>query len=124
MPDVSTIATGAPFVSMVHFSTDSFRYTSGQPKFYKSSEIAERGFCSECGTSIAYRLVLELYEPICILTATLDHPNAFPPESHSGVESKIHWLSLADELPRTAYVDDFIKRWSTGEDIEQLYRSV
>ena len=106
---------GAPLVSMVHFPRDALRYTSGEPKFYKSSDIADRGFCAECGTSITYRVISAMSDTIVVYSETLDDPNAFPPETHSGVESQAHWLKLADDLPRTQYVDNFIERWKSGE---------
>jgi adenylate cyclase len=118
------LAVGAPFVTMVHFPSDAFAYTRGVPASYKSSTIAERGFCAECGTSLFYRVIPELYDSICVFSATLDKPNEFPPETHSGVESQLHWLKLADGLPRTEYLDDFIDKWKSGEDVEKLYRSV
>ena len=115
---------GAPMVLMVHFPRDSLRYTTGEPKFYKSSDAVDRGFCAECGTSIIYRVIPTLSDTIVVLSATLDDPNAFPPETHSGVESQAHWLKLADGLPRTEYVDDFIEQWKSGQDVWGLLRQV
>ena len=106
---------GAPVISMVHFPRDSFRYTSGEPKFYKSSDVMDRGFCAECGTSIIGRVIPELSETIIEFSATLDDPNAFPPETHSGVESQAHWLKLEDGIPCTKYIEDFIEKWKSGE---------
>ncbi len=118
-------AVGAPMVPMLHFPREAFRFTSaGEPKFYKSSDIVERGFCGECGTSIIYRLFPELSDKIGVLSATLDNPNEFPPEGHFGVESQMHWLTLSDGFPRTEYVDDYIMRRKTVSDNRQLLRQV
>lgn len=41
---------GAPVVAAVTFPQSAFRFTRGGPKYYKSSEFAERGFCEKCGS--------------------------------------------------------------------------
>ena len=118
-------ALGAAFLSGVDFLIDAVRYTTGAPKFYKSSDIAERGFCAECGTSIAYQIRPDFVDWTLILTATLDDPNAFPPIAHYGVESQLHWLKLDDGLPRTEYNDDFIECRAAGEtDYAKLVKNV
>ena len=118
---------GAPFVHVVFFSSDAFQYTSGEPTFYKSSDILDRGFCAECGTPLIHRYSPEIPNWggwIGVTGATLDDPNEFPPNAHSGVESQLRWLKLADGLPRTEYVDDFISKWKSGRDAKELFRQV
>jgi len=66
----------------------------------------------------------EISDSYVVLSATLDDPNEFPPQRHSGVESQLKWLTLDDDLPRTEYVDDFIARWKSGEDAGHLQKSV
>ena len=34
------------------------QFTKGEPKYYKSSPFAERGFCSNCGSSLTFRPLL------------------------------------------------------------------
>ena len=62
----------------------------------------ERGFCPECGTP----LVMRDSESIGVLVGSLDHPEDFPPTSHSGIESQVPWLKIADGLPRWKTEDD------------------
>ncbi len=81
---------------------DTFQFTQGKPKYYRSSEWAERGFCPECGTP----LVMRDSESIGVLVGSLDHPEDFPPTSHSGIESQVPWLKIADGLPRWKTEDD------------------
>ncbi|MEM1199593.1 MAG: GFA family protein, partial [Pseudomonadota bacterium] len=92
---------GAPVIGGTTFRTSTITFTKGAPKWYRSSSIAERGFCSECGTSLAYRGTVGLWtEWIMLFTATLDEPEMFPPTYHLGVESAMPWLDIHDDLPR------------------------
>ena len=47
-------AAGGPFVVFAQFARDSFRIT-GEPKWYRSSEMCDRGFCVACGTPLLLR---------------------------------------------------------------------
>ncbi|NIV48914.1 MAG: GFA family protein [Gammaproteobacteria bacterium] len=116
--------TGAPFISFVHIPHNDFRYTCGEPKHYKSSEISDTAFCENCGTTIMIQYYPEYYDAYVVLSATLDEPNAYPPERHSGLESQMHWLKLDDDLPCTEHVDDFIALWKSGVDFRDLLRPV
>ncbi len=89
---------GSAFVLGTKFRRNSFRFTRGNPKFYKSSNIAERGFCANCGSWLVYRAFKSDW--IDISTGSLDHPEDFPPKYHSGVESQLPWLDIQDDLPR------------------------
>ena len=46
---------GGPFFA-VHCD-DKVRFNGAEPRRYRSSEWAERGFCGDCGTHLFYRLV-------------------------------------------------------------------
>jgi hypothetical protein len=117
-------ATGAPFISFVHIPNNAFRYTAGEPKLFNASEISDSAFCGDCGTTIMIRYYPEYYDSYVVLSATLDEPNKYPPERHSGVESQMHWLKLDDDLPRTEHVEDFIEKWKSGVDFRHLLRPV
>ena len=98
--------TGAPLFSGTTFKTAAVRITQGQPKYYKSSVIAERGFCPDCGSSLIYRGLIGVWtEWLMICTASLDDPENYPPTYHLGVESTMPWLELHDDLPRTRCED-------------------
>ncbi len=79
-----------------------FQFTHGDPKFYRSSEWAERGFCPECGTPLVFRDT----ETIGVMIGSLDYPEDFPPTAHSGIESQVPWLKFDDGLPRWKTEDD------------------
>jgi len=72
--------------------------TTGDAKFYQSSEFVERGFCADCGSPMFFRPTNEDW--ISILSGTLDDPELAPPEGHYGVESWISWLKIEDDLKK------------------------
>ena len=107
------LATGAPLNGAVVYQKSAVRF-HGEPKLYKSSLIAERAFCSNCGTS----LFTQHYAPdesdhYAIRLATMDNLADFPPTMHYGVESQVPWLDINDDLPRMRAIDDpeMQRRW-------------
>ena len=85
------------------FRKETIRFTRGEPKLYKSSEIAERGFCARSGSRLVYRPFSTDW--ISIDIGSLDHPEDWPPNEHRAVESQLPWLTIADDLPRTRTED-------------------
>ena len=85
---------------------------SREPDWYRSSPIARRPFCSECGTSLGFRYDEDTTK-MDLTVASFDEPSRFKPTSHFGAES-IHegWLNTS-ELPRTRSdeYDRLVKRW-------------
>jgi adenylate cyclase len=107
-------AHGAPVSAWAAFRAEAVRFTKGEPKYYKSSLIAERGFCANCGSSLTTRYYApEWAEYTGIKTATLDNPEDFAPTCHLGIESQLPWLDIHDDLPRTRSEDspELRKRW-------------
>ncbi len=92
-------ATGNLFYPYAAFRSDAFRFTQGEPKFYKSSAWLERIFCANCGTQVADRY-LKGSDRVFATIGSLDHPEDWPPSNHFGVESQIPWLTIDDDLPR------------------------
>lgn len=91
-------ATGNLFYPWAMFGSDAFRITKGEPTFYKSSALAERGFCANCGTQVAFHYLNDRVYWASI--GSLDHPEDWPPSVHAGVGSQIPWLTIHDDLPR------------------------
>ena len=97
---------GAPVLGGTTFLTDALTFTTAPPKFYRSSAIAERGFCPTCGASIMYRGLLKQWTKwTMVFTASLDNPQDHPPTYHLGIESQMPWLDIRDDLPRTECKD-------------------
>lgn len=68
-------------------------------QFYSSSDVAERGFCPRCGTTLTFQYTGSR-ENIDISVATLDDPSNMPPEDHLWTKSKIAWFDVDDQLPK------------------------
>ncbi len=93
-------ASGNLFAAFADFPGTAFRFTRGKPRHYRSSELATRGFCQECGTQIVFQY--DGSEGPAIMIGTLDHPEDWPATwQHSGIESKVPWYTISDDLPQT-----------------------
>ena len=101
-------ASGNAFGMFASFRRDAFRFTRGEPKLYKSSAFAERGFCAECGTPLIFWYLTpgSLSEEIGVPIGSLDHPEDASPKSHWGIESQMPWLAIHDDLPRIRTEED------------------
>lgn len=92
-------ASAAAAVGWALFSEASFKITQGELKSYASSAEAQRHFCPNCGSQIAYTASF-LPGMIDVTLGSLSDPNALPPSLHMWHASKLHWLNTSDELPR------------------------
>lgn len=99
--------TGAPVSAFVEFAGRSFRLTVGEPRYYQSSNFAERGSCATCGSRLIYRpMETDEAGSIFIHSCTLDRPADAGPEWHAGIESQVPWLTIDDELPKLKTEDN------------------
>ena len=87
----------------------------GEPDWYQSSPIAERPFCSSCGTTLGFRYKVDATK-MDLTVASFDDPSCFRPTSHFGAESLLEgWLDTSG-LPRTR-CDEYqrlVDRWSNA----------
>jgi hypothetical protein len=92
-------ASGNVSLAMVNVPQANVRW-SEEPDWYESSPIADRPFCSRCGTSLGFRYK-EGTDKMDLTVAAFDDPSPFRPTSHFGAESIHHaWLNT-EELPKT-----------------------
>jgi hypothetical protein len=97
-------AVGNVFAALAPVPLAALTWTKGEPAHFQSSSIAERGFCAHCGTPLYFRYLDQ--ERICMTIGSLDQPNAVPPVIHYGIESRVSWLHLADQLPEAETEDE------------------
>jgi len=90
---------GAPALAFVHFPIDAFAWTKGQPKWFRSSRYAERGFCATCGSTVAMREEV-LADRVLICVGSLDDPEPVRIDDHVWTSEQISWLHIDDALPR------------------------
>ena len=117
---------GGPVIAWASFPREALQFTQGEPKYhrssqggpkyYESSPIAERGFCSNCGSSLTYRgLIPQLSDWIFVCVGCFDHPETFAPTWHLGIESQMPWLDVHDDLPRVRTQDSpaMVEAWES-----------
>lgn len=80
---------------------EAFEITRGHLSLFKSSDEAERGFCSACGTPLTFRYFTSKY--IATSIGSLDQPEAVKPIVQYGIESRVPWLADLQELPGERY---------------------
>ena len=95
-------ASGGPFMAFAGVRLKELVVTNGAIATFSSSDIAERGFCAQCGTPLTYRLLSS--DRISVALGSLDDPNSIEPQSQLGLESEVGWLREALTVPgrRTA----------------------
>ncbi len=90
---------GAPTVAWGAFKSSEFALTAGSPAVYNSSGASMRHFCATCGSGVYF--VNEQYLPglVDIQVATLDDPDALPPQAQIQVAERISWMKDLAALP-------------------------
>ena len=97
-------AGGGPFMAFTGLAE--IVWTRGAPAIYRSSEIAERGFCAVCGTPLTYRLIGR--DRISVTIGSLDRPAEVAPRRQLGVESALPWFAGLAALPASR-TEDWLK---------------
>lgn len=87
------LASGAAAVAWIVVRSSDFSIVSGHPTAFRSSPQVVRRFCGTCGTALTYQHDDSL-DTIDVTTATLDHPERFPPTREIWIEHKLPWVML------------------------------
>lgn len=90
---------GAPMVAWAAFAEEDFAVTRGTPKTANTSGHSMRSFCPECGTGLFFRNADTLPGIVDIQSATLDDPDALPPQAHIQVAERVAWMTSQADLP-------------------------
>jgi len=97
-------ASGQPFMAFATVDQEHLQWTRGTPAVFRSSNMAQRGFCKDCGTPLTFKFE---GDEIAVTIGSLDDPAAVPPTMQYGVESVIAWCATLTDLPRVRTADDF-----------------
>jgi hypothetical protein len=106
-------AVGGFFAALVGLPDEAMVWTRGSPAVFKSSDQAERGFCSNCGTPLYYRWSGGGHTSVTI--ASLDDPSAVAPRMQYGNEGlvpyfdSLHMLEGRDTTTENSMTDDAIR---------------
>jgi hypothetical protein len=98
-------ASGAPFASFADIDAGDFAWTRGKPAAFRSSSIAERDFCANCGTPLSFRRIDG--PRIEIMTGTFDHPDRVIPTQQFGSESRLGWVVGIANLPSQTTLQNY-----------------
>ena len=92
-------AHGAAFVTWVGVPEESFELSAGEDKmvWYASSKQSQRGFCSQCGTTMFYTSSLSPGE-VHIALACVDDATGIVPMAHVFSDHAVDWMPINDEL--------------------------
>ena len=97
-------ALGNLFAPYTGIGRGDFAWTQGAPATYRSSSIAERGFCDHCGTPLSFRYLAT--DKISVTIGSLDQPARARPTEQVGIESRVPWLQEVLALPGKRTEDD------------------
>src|ERR1700730_15532025 len=98
-------ASGAPFASFADIDRNDFSWTRGKPAAFRSSSIAERDFCADCGTPLSFRRIDG--PRIEIMTGAFDRPDRVIPTQQFGTESRLGWVVGVANLPSQTTLQNY-----------------
>ena len=103
---------GAAFLTHMGIPVEGFKWLKGEPAYWPS-EVFDRGFCGNCGSTIA---ALYHGEPeiIVVPVGSLDNADKIKPDRHIMTESQVSWLKIEDDLPRHARLSPGYEHLDTG----------
>lgn len=88
-------AVGGAFALLAGGKKENFAWTKAPPAFFRSSNLAARGFCSACGTPLSFAYDMETAR-IYVTIGSLDAPDAAPIAMQYGVESRLSWVRFCE----------------------------
>ena len=97
-------AFGSFFAPLFAIPDAALSWTRGAPSYFRSSSVADRGFCSACGTPLVFRF--HNADMIDLSIGSLDDPAAVKPANQYGTESRMPWFAELSALPGTRTEDD------------------
>ena len=91
--------TSGHFVAATACDTDRLKMTEDAGlSWYQSSDIAKRGFCTQCGSSLFWIPERENY--VAIMAGTLDAPTGLTSREHIYVADASDYYDIGDGLPQ------------------------
>ncbi|MGB7431537.1 MAG: GFA family protein [Ahrensia sp.] len=95
-------AAAATGLALVGPGEQPVHWTRGAPSWFQSSSSALRGFCSKCGTPLAYKAP----DGLALTVMSFDDPDAVAPTIQYGTEAKRPWCDDLAKLPGRETLDD------------------
>jgi hypothetical protein len=88
-------ASGNFYLPLVSVRDAKLTWTRGAPKKFRSSSVALRGFCGDCGTPLTY----EAPDGVALTIAAFDDPAGIAPRIQWGIEAKLPYVDTIHRLP-------------------------
>ena len=95
-------AFGSFYAPLATVNEGTLRWTRGEPKRFRSSSIATRGFCAECGTPLSF----EADDGVALAIGAFDDPASVAPDKQWGIENKLPYVDALHDLPGQRTEDD------------------
>lgn len=117
-------ASGNFYLPLVSVRDAKLDWTRGEPKRFRSSSAALRGFCADCGTPLTF----EAPDGIALAIAAFDDPEEIAPTIQWGIEAKLPYVDHIHELPgedtmadvsSASYLADLVSYQHPDHDTEQ-----
>jgi hypothetical protein len=108
-------AFGSYFAPLAGVNREAFEITRGTLATFRSSDLAERGFCAACGTPLTFRFIDSTR--ISISLGSLDEPEKIQPAIQVGIEARMPWFAELADMPGETTAADGDPR------IEEIRRS-
>lgn len=107
-------AFGNIFASLILVKKSEVTWLKEQPSFFQSSKLAQRGFCSKCGTPLTFEYLDG--QSMDLSVGSLDQPGLMKPTCHNGVESRVESFAWHDTLPQTRTEDNkkYVSKWQAA----------
>jgi hypothetical protein len=90
-------ATGGVFAALAGCAKANLEWTKGAPAFFRSSNLATRGYCRDCGTPLTFSYDLPEAR-IYVTIGSMDDPELAAIEIQYGIESKLSWVRFCEDV--------------------------
>lgn len=90
-------ATGGVFAALAGAPKAEFAWTKGEPAMFASSNLAQRGFCRDCGTPLSFAYTTPEAR-IYVTIGSLDAPEDAPIVMQYGIEARLPWVNFCEDV--------------------------
>jgi hypothetical protein len=89
---------GGPFLTFASVPTISIRWLGTPPDTWKRSEVAERGFCSKCGSTLSMRYYCQI-DRFSVTASSIEECKVPLPKlgEHLFVNERASWYEIQDD---------------------------
>ena len=106
-------AYGNMYTALMRFDLNAFELQSGKPQSYRSSDVATRSFCGDCGSPLWFSY--DGQDELFVLGGILDNPQDWPFDregggGHAFTDEKVSWVTIGDGLPQHGTTVGFLEK--------------